>query len=377
MLILTNAPLDVDRWEEDYRYIIDSWDRRKGFSDIMKRQVDLLKGNDFVEKRAFLGIKLNNRHALDVDKANPLQVGFKEAWMYISSYMDKVFKITAAEPEEMEIKQAQSIEKEYNTILQAGALRAVETSTEELALIIKKAFYPTMPVPYIQFTDEDRWGEGDMLQDLHFVLDTSNPKMIGITQNIDGKEITGYRATLTFKSFPESMSPPISDPWIYHSIDAGIESPFDVYARFTLESPKNVKKEIEKNRKIREDGAQNALSADARPSAELVNDLQEAEELENYVSQNEQPWIRGTFRMVIESRDKEQLAKDIQAMIQHYSKSDIGNDEIKLIWTYHDQVELFLESLPGDHLRENSFEQMATVPLVSASGFNIFNEVGD
>jgi hypothetical protein len=377
MMLMTNAPLDIDKWEQGYRLITETLDRRKGFNDMMKRQVELLKTNDFVEKRVFIGIKLNNRHALNVDKANPLEVGFKEAGMYLKSWFDNFLKVEDKEPTETEIRQAKSIEDEYDMIISSGSLEGVRTSTEELAMIIKKVFYPAMPVPAITFSNSDRWGHGDMLQDLNFILDTSNPKWVKINQTIDGEDVTGYRATLTFKSFPESMNPPVSMPWIYNSINAGIMSPFDVYARFTLESPKKVRKEIEKNRKIREDGAQNAMGANARPSAELVNDLQEAQDLEEYVASNDQPWVRGTFRMAIESQDPEQLKSDANVMIQQYSKSDIGNDEIKLVWTYHDQVELLLESLPGDKLRENSFEQMATVPLVSASGFNIFNEVGD
>ena len=61
-------------------------------------------------------------------------------------------------------------------------------------------------------------------------------------------------------------------------------------------------------------------------------------------------------------------------MIANYDESMGGT---KLVWTYHDQLDLLLEFMPGDHLRESSFIQTSNLELLGVSGFNILNNVGD
>ena len=375
-LILTNSPLDVNHWEENYIALSSTWNHRSGFDEFIRNQIDLMKHEySFVDKRVFFGVKLNNRLALDFDAINPFQKGFKDAMEYAKRFLNSMLAVPNNVIPDGEIAREHALEESYNTIISNSALDGVRSTTEELALLIKQTLYPAMPVPNIQLETDSRWGAGDAYEDLiSDIRPRENPKYIRINQTIGGRPYTGYRATLTFKSFPPKMQPPISEPWIYYSINSGVSNPFDVFSTFTIVPNAVIRKEIEKNKKVRQDGFDNATKAGVDPSSELISDLDEATELDAFAAQNHQPWVKSTTRMVLTASSVEQLEKDAETMIQKYGDRGVG---IKLIWTTHDQVDLLLESMPGANLMEKSFVQMSTMSLISASGFNVYNEIGD
>ena len=96
--------------------------------------------------------------------------------------------------------------------------------------------------------------------------------------------------------------------------------------------------------------------------------LREVEENKNT------PWVSGTYRIQLTAPDKETLQEYCKGMMSFYDESMGGT---KLVWTFHDQLDLMLEAMPGDYLRENSFVQTTNIAMLSTSGFNVLNQVGD
>ena len=373
-LEITNTPIDADQWEKDYLEVTKTYNSKSGFRQFLNDQVDLLKSGDFYEKRVFLGVSLGKRHELDTDMINPLNAGIKDAWGYATSYLDHALQFTDKSVSESELRHAQAQEKDYFLSISQSSLEGYRATTEDLALMVKKPFYPSMPVPYVSI-DEDVWGRGDMIREIGGIIDTKNPSLVKISQVINGRIKTGYRTTLTFKQFPEdTMNIPYGMPWLYASIFSSVGVPFDINARVSLVPAKKIKKDIEKGIAQSLDAYDNAVGADSDPGIALVDEVQKGREMQAQVTKNKDPWLSGTYRIVITAESEELLDQYCKVMTSFYNEN---MNNIKLVRTFHDQVDLLLESIPGDHLRENSFIQTTNMEMLSASGFNVLNQVGD
>jgi hypothetical protein len=305
---------------------------------------------------------------------NPFNAGIKDAWNYATSYLDHALQFTDKSVSESELRHAQAQEKDYFLSISQSSLGGYRATTEDLSLLVKKPFYPSMPVPYASI-DDDVWGRGDMIREIGGVIDTKNPSLIKISQVINGRIRTGYRTTLTFKQFPEgTMNIPYGMPWLYASIFSGVGVPFDISARASLVPAKKIKKDIEKGIAQSLDAYDNALGADSDPGIALTEEVQRGREMQAQVTKNKDPWLSGTYRIIITAESEELLDQYCKIMTSFYNES---MNNIKLVRTFHDQVDLLLESIPGDHLRENSFIQTTNMEMLSASGFNVLNQVGD
>ena len=60
-----------------------------------------------------------------------------------------------------------------------------------------------------------------------------------------------------------------------------------------------------------------------------------------------------------------------------YLKQEYENIDINLVWSAGDQKELFLEQMPGDTHRIQSFKQVTNLNMLGASGFNFSSDIGD
>lgn len=372
-ILVITTPIDVDRWEDDYTKMAAMWNRRPGFEKLMRTQVNILTDGNYFEKRVLLGIKMGKRHELNLDAANPLQSGFGDAFKYIKEFANDLMSTKEYEISQEEIKNAQNTEKDYFSIINNGALHGERTPAEELALVIKRTFYPTMPVPYLSRDEKEYWGAGDIIRELGGLVYTKDPKSLKIEQNIDGENLHGYRATLTFKKFQSEFAIPIRTPWLYEAIFTTANAPFDISCRFSLIPNRAMKKKVAKTIADRKDALENAAGAGASPSQAVVDDYYEAKDLEGMLDKDDSPWLQGTFRIVIYAQTLDELNEYAKQMQSIYNEKQ----KIDLVWTFHDQLDLMLEAMPGDKLRENSFVQTATVSMLTSSGFNILNKVGD
>lgn len=372
VLVIT-TPIDIDRWEYDYEKLADMWDKRPGFEKLMRTQLGILSDGNFFEKRVLLGIKLGKRHELNMDYANPLQSGLKDAIKYLKEFANDLMSTKEYEISQDEIDQAQITEKDLYSIIKNGALHGERSTAEELALIVKRTVYPTMPVPYLSRDDSEYWGAGDIIRELGSVIYTKDPKTIRVDQVIDGTPMSGYRATLTFKKFQENFEIPVRMPWLYQAIFTTASAPFDISCRFSLIPNRAMKKKVSKTIADRKDALENAQGAGVSPSQSVIDDYYDAKALEGMLDKDDTPWLQGTFRIAIYAQDLDDLNDYVKQMQAIYNEKQ----KIDLVWTFHDQLDLLLEFMPGDHLREDSFVQTATVSMLTASGFNILNKVGD
>ena len=368
-LILTNTPVDINHWEEQYLKVSDQWDKKPGFNKFFADQVAYLKQREFLSRKVYLGIRICDRYGVDAKGfLKEMSAGWRQAKSYVNEFL-KTLWIQDFSIKEKEITQAKAQEKEFYSMMHNSSLNCERPEAEELGLIMKRTMYPAMPTPYLDVPANGRWGNGDIIRETGADI-VKNRRWTEISQPINGRIVKGYRATLTFSKFPEQMSSPIGTPWIYMMERIGI--PFDMYARFSVIPSKAMKKKISQQKADILDEGQNAGEVGVDAPLDLQEAYQKASELEAYANKNNEPFLRGTYRMVVTASSEDELINIIDIVKTTYS-----NSGITLTWTAGDQQDLLLESMPGDKIREKSFIQSSNVELIGASGFNISNKVGD
>lgn len=376
-MINTSTPLDYNAWADQIYSERSKQVKPPGFDDFMNEQRDFLIDQNYMVKVSYLGVCLGKRGALDLESLNVFETGFKGAWDFAKKWGSEALALPTGEISKDEEERFRQAEEEIYRILSAGHLQAEKVSSEDILLLMKRQFYPAMPAPDLDIDHDSRLGAGDL--DLELYSGIKNRfRWLEITQQIYHITATGYRTTLSFSKFPREMTYPIGIPFLY--LPSKLSQHFTTYARFTLISSQSMKKEVEKKQKEQKDELENlAAGQDAFDStisgggpADVTEALYDGQVMQQLLTSDKAPWVQGTYRIVIEAHDLDSLKNYASLLKQEYA--DLG---INLNWTSGDQASLFLEQMPGDRLRENSFIQTTNLYQIGASGFNFSSDVGD
>ena len=107
-------------------------------------------------------------------------------------------------------------------------------------------------------------------------------------------------------------------------------------------------------------------------NASIEGTMRDLAELETSLENSKQPWLNGAYRVTIEMPTFDSLKSAIAQLKQEYAESDT-----LLIWTTGDQMELFIEEMPGSNIMMSSFNQRTSLSMLGVSGFNIGGLAGD
>ena len=376
-IIVTTVPIDVDAWETQVRSVAKDWEPSPGFERYLAEQSLYLKEQEYMRRVCYLGINLGKRGALDMSGLNVLESGMKGAKDTLKLWLNSIMQTPGNFIEAKEENQFRKKEAEYYRILSNGHLQASRCTAEDVLLIIKRQFYPAMPAPYSDIDTESRLGPGDLELELGSAIE-NNYRWLKISQMYGDIEATGYRAVMSFAKFPKEIYYPSGGfPFLYFPAKLG--APFTVYSRFTLHPSSKMKSEVEKKRKEQKDELENISGAqDQYDSAisglpsDVVQSLGDIKKISEMLTGDKTPWIEGSYRIVVEASSEERLREYCAKLKQSYD--DLG---ILLQWTAGDQAQLFLEQMPGDHLRVKSFKQITNLNMLATSGMNFSSDVGD
>lgn len=373
--LVTNTPFNVDSWEDQMYKIHDEWNgkgnRLSTFDKYMRKQSQALRNKSYKKKVVYLGVKLFTRGTVSFDEINILDFGLTEAYELLKKGISTVFSVPDEEITAVERKRANKDEYEINRAISASTLRGTRLSSEELLLTIKKTLYPAMPSPYLEVNHDERIGLSDIVLETGAIIE-DHRRFLKIKQMIGNKEREGYRATLSFSKFPsDSMQEPNGiDPFMYLPTMMGL--PFTMSARVTLMPVETMKKDLQKKKLDNEDELKNLAGSGQRVSSAVMDTQYDIDRLDRELSTDNYPWVSGNYRMTIETPTAELLATAIQEMKQEYAK----NDTI-LTWTSGDQLELFLEEMPGGNLQVGDFSQLTNLAMLGVAGFGYGGSVGD
>lgn len=371
-ILITNTPFDIGSWVQqiDKEYL--KWQPKftEPYDRFIKGQIKDLALEDFQKPVVYLGIKLYNRGSFDFDSLNVFEFGLKDAYETFKRSVNAMFVLDSTEVSSNEEQKAKEKEEEITRILSTGSLRAERVTAEELLLTLKRQFYPSMPSPYLEIDHGTRLGLKDIAIETGGVIENKY-RYLKFSQVVDGEVYEGYRATLSFARFPSQMSMPGPQlPFLYMPASKGL--PYTLNSRFTMIPHQDIKKELNKKKLETDDELSNLSNSGQGAHAGVVNTLSDIEELESNLEESKLPWLNGAYRVTIEMPTFESLKNAISQLKQEYAESDTT-----LLWTTGDQMDLFIEEMPGSNLKMASFNQRTSLSMLGVSGFNIGGKVGD
>lgn len=367
--ISTSTPVDIELWEQQVEEVTKTWDRSPNFKQYVEEQASFLANKEPHRKVSYLGVKLGQRGALDMEGLNVFEMGWEGVKNTIGSFLRSALQPPGYEISEEEEKDARGKEADKYRILRTGSLRAERASAEEILLLLKRQLWPAMPTPYLNMDVDNRVGSFDLSLENASAI-RKRYRWLEITQQVGEYELTGYRATLSVAKMPKTFAFPNNLPFLY--IPAKMGLPFTTYSHFKLLPNKKMKRELHKKQQEQKDQLENMAEGGHGMNRETAEDVHEMSELEYELSQDNHPWVEGSYRVVVETPTEETLKNFCTELQQQYSAMDI-----ELAWTAGDQVDLFLEQMPGDRLRVPSFQILTNLEMLGVSGLGISNDIGD
>lgn len=375
-LIVTSVPVDIDLWQAQVFELSSHWERSPGFEQYMAEVTDFLKDSAYFSKIVYLGVNLGKRGALNLDELNVFDVGLRGALDVAKEWFNKSLSIPTQEVAASEEESFRRREETIHRNLSVSHLRASRATAEELLLLIKRQMYPSMPAPYLDVDHGSRLGPGDLALETASAIE-NRYRWLRIRQMIGSTEFEGYRATLSMSKFPKEMAIPGSWPFFYYIQKMGL--PFTAFARVSLHPSKKMKAEVEKKKKEQRDELENLSGAvDSVDMAmagmpdHVADAIYDQQLISRMLTEDKAAWVEGSYFIVVETPTEETLRKYVAALKQAYTDLDVN-----ISWTAGDQTELFLAQMPGDRHRMKSFDQVTSLSMLAASGFNFSSEVGD
>lgn len=347
MLTVTSVPFDHETWAEalaERTYKIDPsnfWDQ---FSHQMEQHIHTA---GFRTKEVYLSIMVGKR--TDYQK--------KSAFGPLSAVMDGLnsalgFEDPNISDEELEYwhKEADKVRR----IINHGSLKAKPVKANTIARLVKESLWPGMSVPDVSASNKESWGQGEI--DGVAVADITNHKKFLRIEQVDdkGRRRVGYRATLCFSRFPDTLHFPEQEPWMHFA--STLSSPSTIYSRFTIVPAQKVAKDVERMAATTEDQINNA---NGKATLAQYEQRDTAEEVKYRLSRNRMPWIYGRHRIILSGQSEDHLQNLVQEAQSHYKELDID-----LTWSTGDQMNLLLESQPADKVRVSSYFQRQELGII-------------
>lgn len=363
-LIVTSRPLDTTAWRKQLELRAERWNPAPGFGDYMERMEQFLIESGYQEKEVYLAVLLGKRGG--VDQGN----GMAAAMESLTGLINKVLGLEDQDLSEQELEKWRRIAKDYTRTLSVGNLKAVPATAGQIARLVKQTVYPAMYVPSVSIHERERWGRGELLALTESFIE-NNKKMLKITQtDLNGQDVEGYKATLCFSRFPDTMHFPQEEPWIHYAALLGWGVNF--YSRFSIVPAGKVKKDVHKKLQETKDELKNATSAGGAIPLDIQEKMQVAQQLEYSLTRSKESWIYGMHRIIVEAPTEEILRDKVQETIDHYR-----NLGIEVSWPSGDQFDLLLESQPADRIRVRSYEQRQSLSAISGGMPTANSAVGD
>lgn len=352
-MIVSSRAFDAVDWIRKLDAVAETHRPNPYNKDFLYNMYSHVEDQDFREKIVLLGINVGKR------------VNFSTTKSLTPTTFEKVINLVSAAPvsdyiSTKELEYWQGKARSISLSLQKSRVGALPAEAADIAYAVRKNFFPAMPSPTTKELEvgvENVWGEGEVSSLVDAQIE-NHPKFLKITQDIGGKSVTGYRATLCFSKFPSVMDFPSWNPWVH--VASLLPFPVDFSLRFFLEPARKVRKEVDKKLKEAEDQANNMESAGGSASIEIVEHIISGKELDYKLKQDTTPWVFGRYRITVESDTEIGLRERVQEVIEHYKSI-----ELVVTWPTGDQFSLLKESLPNDKVRVLSYFQRQELSIIS------------
>jgi hypothetical protein len=353
-LIVTSKVFDSKEWRANLLKRSSRDSPQEYFEEFTGLMSEHVESYQFREKSVYIGVNLGYRTDFSPKKSSLKLKFLDEMLTRLSGEVDEYVS-----EKELDFWEERARLIRYSLI--ESKIKATPVQAVEIAYIIRKNMFPGMKAPTIEdlsIAAPQTWGAGELetLSDGEII---NTAKWLEIKQIVNGETLTGYRATLCFAKFPDSLRYPEKEPWIHSAALLGF--PVDMYSRFSVIPSNKVKKQVTNKIKAIQDQAQNMTSAGGEATLEVKENYEIGRYLEHALDKDDTPWLYGRHRVVVEASSEQELKERCQLIIDHYK-----NMGILVVWSTGDQLSLFLEGMPNDRVRMQSYYQRHELNIMGA-----------
>jgi hypothetical protein len=180
----------------------------------------------------------------------------------------------------------------------------------------------------------------------------------------------GHVAVLGVAHMPDGLDFPGAAEWLHH-FDL-LDIPLEASVRFVVVPPGKAAKDVAKYVAAALDQAEHTGQTTHDLPMDVTETYAEARRLEHDLRRGQQPLVYAWPRIVVAAESAEQLVARVTDVMERYR--DLG---FELVRPSGDQMALFLEAMPADHLRVRAYEQRMAPVTLAGSMYGASGELGD
>lgn len=377
LFVSTSTPMNLEAWveqvvEENAKYNED----QSAFFTLVEEEFSMMAEHQFSERKSFLGVRLGSRRDFDIGKMNVIEHGVRSAFRYMSKRLRAAFNGVADVTEDEEMMFTAREKAIHNTI-NTGGINGERCTPLEILVFTKAMLSPALPIVRPESEPGHRVGEGEIITAVSDFTVENHMRYLKFVRDYDGEEMEGYRSVLSLTEFPKIMDYPIVAPFLY--MPALNRLPFTVYSRFKLVPKKKMDQKAKRASIRSEDEIENMSEGRSETNA-LVNglgadfeeSLSDINLMKEILATNRDPWVVGSYRVVVEASTLDNMNRLVQFLRQEYK-----NMGIVVRQGLGTQARMLTECLPGGAPASRQFEQITSLSALAAAGIHFGNSVGD
>lgn len=366
-LISTTKPFDYENWHAKMNERVHRFDYRPSWDNYSLQMMRAVASYDFRVKTVYLGIRLGSRSEFGSTSNKDMVKSSYDFLKPVTNLTGRAFGIVNPSISFEEINFWEKRAAPYRYILEGSNFEGRPATNDEIATLIQEPYRPAMQTILPSQIEKQNWGAGEISSLATGEIQNYKKYLKMKNTSSSGEEEEGYRATLCITRFPDEMHLSSESPWMHR---LGI-LPFStsLFSRFTIQPIQKVLKDVAGMRKIAED---QAVNAGDRGGYDIHDQLEMADTVEERLKKTGIPWIYARHRIVVTASSEDELNKNVQETIERFKDLDI---DVK--WTSGDQLELMMESQPGDTTRCKDYNQYQEVNMISVGMPHASGSVGD
>ena len=255
-----------------------------------------------------------------------------------------------------EVSHWHAVAREVRAGLRSSGWRATPLDAYDLRWLRRHALGRGLVIPD-PVTGKRVWGRGEVADEFADVTLTPLPRGV----RVDTEYGTRFTATLVASAFPVTMSYPDTPPWLAHIDWVGPWAEADVV--MSLKTPEKARKDLAFRKSLADDQERDARRGDHVVPMETQQMFDLAHRLEAEVPATRRPVVYGWARFRVDADSEEQLASRVSRLRERFS--DAASPHIDLtLPTGMAQVDLLVEGVPGQKVRNRSYMQRWTAEVV-------------
>jgi len=372
-LKVIHRPFDARSWEAGLRRKTSQWQPAPVWDGYVSRMRDRVEQIGFSDKQVFLGVCLGPRTGVGSPRGGHKKGILGDVLSPLTKVMKGTEKASGLEDAvipDWELEHWWKAAENVRRILSQSSLRATEVTAESIADLIMRPLWPGMEPPPPSATPARRWGPGQIHRLVEGVA-TNNYKYVEVHQpTADGPTDRGYAATLAVSRFPDVLHFPEQEPWMHFTESLLI--PADFSTRMSVVPAQRVQKDVGKKLADAKDQAQHIAESGTAVPLKVREQLDVATVLEYQIDKDRSPWAYARHHITVTGTDPEQITKQAKTLIEKYR--ELGID---LAWPSGEQLDLLLESVPGDKVRSHAYQQRQELAVVAGGMPMASSDCGD